>query len=107
LGHDSPARSIVPVISGFGGGALVDAGEQFLNPQYTGDTQNDYIQRAQTGYKPPPKNGLLPDPADARRAAFDEAKNELRRRRAYQTLFTGGQGLLDQASTASNVLLGN
>ncbi len=56
-------------------------------------------ETAQTTIQPPNR-------ASATTAALGEQNRMWERRRASQTLFTGGQGVLDQPSTASSYLLG-
>lgn len=38
--------------------------------------------------------------------AFQDLKNSITKKRASQTLFTGGTGVLDSPNTASSILLG-
>jgi len=87
------------------GRALHEAVAKGLDPSHSGPELNEQIQAQQkaqgTDIGPPNK-------ADANKAGLDFSKEEGRRRRAAasRTLFTGGQGVLDQPTTASNILLG-
>lgn len=55
--------------------------------------------------KPPP-GPSEPNPAQARLDALAGQADMLKKKRASQTLFTGGQGVLETAPSASNTLLG-
>lgn len=56
------------------------------------------------GGQPAPE---APSLEDANAVAQQRIQEEAKRKRASQTLFTGGQGVLDRPTTASSVLLGN
>lgn len=67
-----------------------------------GTTQNDLFAqvKAPTALTPPKRE-------DVEGGVIGDQVKDLQRRRASGTLFTGGQGVLDQPTTASTILLGS
>lgn len=70
-----------------------------------GPTLNEQLQEQQR-VQAPPEGIRAPDPKDAGKTALTAQAGNLKRKRASRTLFTGGQGVLDQPATASTTLLG-
>ncbi len=85
------------------GGDIVDP-FKIASPTHSGSTTQELF--AQVGKKNDNPATKPPDVANAQQTAFQQVENNLRRRRAFSTLFTGGQGTLDSPSTAPATLIG-
>ncbi len=74
---------------------------------YGGNTQNALLGR--TGEDNPGAASADPaaTPEEVAQDALNKERNDLKRKRASSTLFTGGAGTLDAPSVASSVLLGS
>ena len=92
MGNSNPVKDLGQIFSGNQGGASF----------------NDVMSHVKDAFAPPPPPAAPPDPfANADLIAAEKIKKDAQARRASRTLFTGGTGVLDQPTSASNVLLGS
>lgn len=69
-----------------------------------GNSGGKQVMDAVNGRKPPPAGPAAPDPAAATLGALAGQKEDLKKKRATQTLFTSGLGLTNDGGSASGLL---
>lgn len=86
--------------------SVEDAGPAILNANtYFASNVKSLIDNS--FHTPKPLETVAPPATeDVKNQVLSEQKNDLQKKRASSTLFTGGQGVLDTAPTASTTLLG-
>lgn len=95
MGSDNPVKQLENFVKG----STKDLKDIVTNPFKPGFDNVELIKPAE------PEEPAIED--QAAQAAQTRLKEDVKRRRASQTLFTGGMGLTDTPSTASSVLLGS
>lgn len=89
------------------GRALHTEVARIADPSSNGTTLNDLTTQWQTNQDNQNAQLVPPKIGDVQTQQLGAQQQDLRRRYASRTLFTGGQGLTDSPSTASTVLLGS